>query len=75
MKIIPTFTVNQLWPLLALAKGSTTRVSKTNVTDSIFNMKISETQREFEGTPSEPILPPQPSGEFEVDESVRACEV
>lgn len=47
----------------------------TEVTDSIPEIKISEAQRKAEQTPSEPILPPQPSGNYDVDENVRACEV
>ncbi len=50
-------------------------MSGTEVTNSISNIKISEAQREVEQTPSEPILPPQPSGNYDVDESVRACKV
>lgn len=54
--------------------ASTTAVLGTEVTESISNIKISETQRQAEQTPSDPILPPQPSGKYNVDESVRACE-
>ena len=43
--------------------------------DSISNIKISEVQREAEQHPLEPILPSQPSGNYDVDESVKACEV
>lgn len=50
-------------------------MSGTEVIDSISNIKIGEAQREVEQTPSEPIFPPQPSGNYDVDESVRACEI
>ena len=50
-------------------------MSETEVTISISNIKIIEAQRKAEQTPSEPTLPPQPSGNYDVDESVRACEV
>lgn len=55
--------------------ASTRMMSRTEVTNSISNIKISEAPREVEQTPSEPILPPQPSGNYDVDESVRACKV
>ena len=45
------------------------------VIDSIRTIKIDEAPREVEQTPSEPILPPQLSGNYNVDESVKACEV
>lgn len=54
--------------------ASTIVMRGTEVTDSISNIKIGEAQLEAEQTPSEPILPPQPSGNYDVDESVRACE-
>lgn len=54
--------------------ASTMEMPVTEVTDSISNIKISEAQLEAEQPPSEPILPPQPSGNYEVDERVRACE-
>jgi len=49
-------------------------LSETEVPDSASNIQIGEAQRKLEQTPSDPILPPQPSGSYEVDESVRACE-
>ncbi len=55
--------------------ASTRMMSRTEVTNSISNIKISEAPREVEQTPSEPILPPQPRGNYDVDESVRACKV
>ena len=58
-----------------MALVSTTVITGTDVTDSISNIKLNEAQREAEQTPSEPILPPQPSGNYDVDESVSACEV
>ncbi len=57
------------------ALASTMVVSWAEVTDSISNIGISEAQWEVEQPPSEPILPPQPSGKYDVDESVRTCEV
>ena len=50
-------------------------MSGTEVIDSIYNIQIGEAQRDAEQTPSEPILPPQPKGNYEVDESVRGCRV
>ena len=50
-------------------------MSGTEVIDSISNIQIGEAQRDDEQTPSEPILPPQPKGNYEVDESVRGCRV
>lgn len=47
----------------------------TEVTEPISNIKLSEAQREAEQTPSEPIRPLQPCGKYDVDESVRACEL
>ena len=48
-------------------------MSVREVSNSVSNTKISAAQRDVEQTPSEPILPPQPSGKYDVDESVRAC--
>ena len=36
--------------------------------------RFEDAQRNLERTPSNPILPPEPSRSFEVDESVKACE-
>lgn len=50
-------------------------VSGSKISDCISDIKISEVQREVERTTSAPILPPQPSGNYEIDESVKACEI
>lgn len=50
-------------------------VSGSKISDCISDVKISEVQREVERTASAPILPPQPSGNYEIDESVKACEI
>lgn len=49
-------------------------MSETEIVNAISNIKIGAAQREAEQTPSEPILPPQPKGSYDVDESVKACE-
>ena len=48
-------------------------VPKAGIVSSISNLKIAKYQEETQQTPSTPILPPQPSGAYEVDESVIAC--
>lgn len=58
---------------LYLYIASTLVMPETEITNSISNVKISAAPQEAEQTPSEPILPPQPSGKYHVDESVRAC--
>ena len=50
-------------------------MSGTEAVNDISNIKIGAAQREPEQTPLEPILPPQPNGSYDVDESVLACEV
>lgn len=57
-----------------MAPTSMMVASGAEVTDSISRIEISENHRKLEQTPSETILPPQPSGSYDVDESVRACE-
>ncbi|KAI9696262.1 MAG: hypothetical protein M1836_005815 [Candelina mexicana] len=47
--------------------------SDGNPLETISSIKIGKEQGETEETPSDPILPPEPSGNYEVDESVRAC--
>lgn len=47
----------------------------TEVTDSISSIEISKIQRAVEGLPLEPNLASQTSATYDVDESVRACEV
>ena len=59
-----------------IAEDPATRMSGAEVrgvVGSISKIKIGEAHQDFEKTPSEPILPPQPSGIYEVDESVRGC--
>ncbi|KAF6218633.1 hypothetical protein HO133_005984 [Letharia lupina] len=55
--------------------ASTMVMSGMEVTESVSNIKLSEAQREAEQTPSEPIQPAQPRGNYDVDESMRACEL
>lgn len=50
-------------------------MSKNEVTESISRVNISKAQRESEHTPSEPILPPKPIGDYDVDERVRAGKI
>lgn len=50
-------------------------MSETEAVNAISNIKIGAAQRDAEQTPTEPILPPQPKGSYDVDESVKACEV
>ena len=50
-------------------------LSGMHVLNTISNINISEAQRQAKPTPSEPILPPKPSVDYHVDESVRACKV
>ena len=57
------------------ANHSATMMSEAEAVDSISSIKIGKAQRDAEQTPSEPFLPPQPSGTYEVDESVRSCRV
>ncbi|KAL9627311.1 MAG: hypothetical protein Q9164_007642, partial [Protoblastenia rupestris] len=64
-----------VWSPLDIATASTMMMSGTEVTDSISKIKIREAQRDTEQTPSEPILPPQPSENYDVDKSVIACEI
>ncbi len=49
--------------------------SGMDVTISISDVKIDEVQWEAAQTLLEPILAPHPSGNYEVDESVKACRV
>ena len=41
--------------------------------ESISNIAIGEAQRKVEGVPTEPILPPQPSGAYTVDDAVKTA--
>ena len=50
-------------------------VPKAGLLPPLSDLQIAEGQQETEQTPSEPILPPKPSGNYEVDESVIACKV
>ena len=50
-------------------------MSRTEVITSVPDIETDGAPRETEQTPSDLILPPQPSGNYDVDESVRACEV
>jgi len=50
-------------------------MSKTAILNSGSDGDMTNAQQAPEQTPSEPILPPQPSGYYEVDDSVRACEI
>lgn len=67
-KIIFAAAQVQLWLLRYWCLGRRS-------TDSNFHSKINEAQREAEPTPSEPTLHPPPSGKYDLDQSVRACEV
>ena len=55
--------------------GPTTITSTSKLNYPISGFNINEAQREIEQTPSNPILPTQPSGHYEVDESGKAREV
>ena len=54
---------------------STITLPGSNFAHWISNIEINRAQREAEQTPPDPILPPQPSGIYDVDESVVACEM
>ena len=56
-----------------IAKDFETMMSGAEVVNSIANMKVGEAHQDVEQTSSESILPPQSSGNYEVDESVRGC--
>ena len=47
----------------------------STLSQSISKIQYSAAQQEVEQTPSDPILPPQPSGVYEVDQSVTVCEL
>ena len=53
--------------------ASTVVISETEIDAFAANLIIDKHQREVKETPSDPILPPEPSGSYEVDESVKAC--
>ena len=48
-------------------------MSGAEIVDSISSIKIGEAHQDVEQTPSEPILPAQPKGNYQVDEGVRGC--
>ncbi len=52
---------------------STVGIPETEIDACPANLIIGKHQREVEGTSSDPILPLEPSGSYEVDESVKAC--
>jgi hypothetical protein len=41
-----------------------------DITHTISNIAIGDAQRKIEQTPAEPIEPPKPAGQYEVDQSV-----
>ena len=53
----------------AIAMASTVVISETDIDNLPANLVVDKHQREVKETPSE-ILPPEPSGSYEVDESV-----
>ena len=59
--------------LIAAAMISATTAPKAGVVPTLSDLKIAGYLEEEGQTPSTPILPPQPSGNYEVDESVITC--
>ena len=56
-----------------IAMESTVVIPETDSDACPPNPIIGKHQREVEGNPSDLILPPESSGSYEVDESVKAC--
>ena len=56
-----------------MAMESTVVSPETGIDACPANPILGKHQREVEGIPSDLILPPEPSGSYEVDESVKAC--
>lgn len=50
--------------------ASTVVFSETEIDGFPANLIVDKHQREVKETPTDPILPPEPSGSYEVDESV-----
>lgn len=69
-------TIVNFWSLVVIAMASTTSRPGGRIIEfasASSERGISRDHRKADQTPSEPILPPQPSGKYNVDESVRAC--
>ena len=61
-------------PQVYLGKLRTTSYSDF-ISYLIPNMGTNKAQRETEQTPSDPMLPPQLGGNFDVDDSIISCEI